>query len=97
MAVFDGPARRAEDAIRSNLSLFSPDGRASCTYIYPLAVNDRGSRFADLHANDQDWALVHDPQRREERIRRIAVARIGLYLPVPVTLQWRREIAIEGS
>jgi hypothetical protein len=51
-------ARRAEDVFRNTFSLFAPDGRASCAYVYPLTINGQRGRFADAWANDQDWALV---------------------------------------
>jgi hypothetical protein len=50
--------RRAETCIRGCLSLFKPDGTASCAYLYPLSVNGEPGRFYDPYANDQDWALV---------------------------------------
>jgi hypothetical protein len=50
---------RAMNIIANNLSLFSPDGKASCASVYPLSINDRPGRFYDPWANDQDWALVH--------------------------------------
>jgi hypothetical protein len=58
-------ARRADDIVRNNLSLFRADGRASAAFIYPLTVNGQAARFADSYANDQDWALVHALQIRE--------------------------------
>jgi hypothetical protein len=60
-------AERADEIIRGNLSLFSPDGRASCAYIYPLTVDGQAAQFADAYANDQDWALVHALQIAEQR------------------------------
>lgn len=50
---------RAECSLANPLSLFTPEGRASCAYVYPLFSNGRPGRFADAWANDQDWALVH--------------------------------------
>lgn len=50
---------RARTTLRNNLSLFRPDGRASCAFIYPDTVDGRQGYFADAYANDQDWALVH--------------------------------------
>lgn len=58
-------AHRADQIIRNNLSLFSPDGRGSAAYIYPLSVNGQKARIYDPYANDQDWALVHALQVRE--------------------------------
>ena len=50
--------RRAEDIVLGNLCLFTDEGRASCAYLYPKAVDGRPARFFDPFANDQDWALV---------------------------------------
>jgi hypothetical protein len=50
---------RAEASLANPLSLFTPEGRASCAYVYPFSSNGRPGRFADAWANDQDWALVH--------------------------------------
>lgn len=50
--------RRAEDIVRGNLCQFTDEGRASCAYLYPRAVDGRPARFYDPFANDQDWALV---------------------------------------
>lgn len=58
-------ADRAENIIRNNLSLFTPDGRGSAAYIYPQSVNGQKARVYDPYANDQDWALVHALQIRE--------------------------------
>lgn len=58
-------ARRADDIVRNNLSLFRANGRAGAAFIYPLTVNGQSARFADSYANDQDWALVHALQSRE--------------------------------
>jgi hypothetical protein len=52
-------ARRAETIIRNNLSEFSPDGRGSAAFIYPLTINGQQAHTADPYANDQDWTLVH--------------------------------------
>lgn len=49
---------RGRDLLANNLSAFTPDGRASCAYVYPLTVNGQPGRFSDPWANDQDWALV---------------------------------------
>ncbi len=51
--------RRADAALDNNLSLFSPDGRASAAYVYPLSSNGQPGAFYDAWANDQDWALVN--------------------------------------
>jgi hypothetical protein len=50
---------RAEASFDNALSLFSPDGRASCAYVYPLTTNGQPGAFYDPWANDQDWALVN--------------------------------------
>lgn len=50
---------RAEGILRANLKLFTPDGRGSCAFIYPLTVNGREGDHGDPYANDQDWALAH--------------------------------------
>lgn len=50
---------RAWDIFLGNACLFTPEGRASCAYVYPATVNGiPGNRFDPL-ANDQDWALVN--------------------------------------
>jgi len=51
--------RRAAAALENNLSLFNPDGRASCVYVYPHSVNGQAGAFFDEWANDQDWVLVN--------------------------------------
>lgn len=58
--------RRADKILLGNLSLFTPDGRGSAAFMYPTTVNGRPCYFADPYANDQDWALVHVLQLREE-------------------------------
>jgi hypothetical protein len=45
--------------LRANLVNFSPDGSATCAFVYPSAVNGRPAHVADPLANDQDWALVY--------------------------------------
>ena len=52
-------ARRAEENLRNNLCLFTPSGRASAAYLYPLMLNDQPGKYFDPWANDQDWALVN--------------------------------------
>lgn len=49
----------AEAAYRGVLSLFFPDGSASCAYLYPVSVSGQPGRFADPYANDQDWGLYY--------------------------------------
>ena len=62
--------QRASDILMNNMCQFTPDGRASCAYVYPLtASGGKGQRF-DPRANDQDWALVNwlTVSRRNNRI-----------------------------
>ncbi|KZL79054.1 six-hairpin glycosidase [Colletotrichum incanum] len=51
--------KQSDSIIRANLALFTPDGRASCAWIYPRSVNGRLAHYKDPYANDQDWALAH--------------------------------------
>ena len=44
--------------LKANLASFSPDGRATCAYLYPRRIDGIPGRYADAYANDQDWALV---------------------------------------
>ncbi|MBP3941809.1 MAG: hypothetical protein J6D00_10005 [Christensenellaceae bacterium] len=46
----------AEANLRGSLSLFFPDGSASCAMVYPRTVNGRAANSYDPWANDQDWA-----------------------------------------
>lgn len=48
---------RADSAFRGVLSLFFPDGGASCAYVYPASVNGIAAGYYDAYANDQDWGL----------------------------------------
>ena len=59
---------RAKKCLRNCLCLFSPDGSASCAYLYPFSVTMRNAdgsihtparrgEFYDPFANDQDGAL----------------------------------------
>lgn len=50
---------RAERALRGPLSMFRPDGSASCAMIYPETVNGRKAHLWDPWANDQDWAMYY--------------------------------------
>lgn len=59
-------AVRADNILRSNLALFTPDGRGSCAWLYPLTVNGLPGHYKDPYANDQDWALVHTLQVLED-------------------------------
>lgn len=49
---------RAEAVFRANLSLFQPDGSASCAHLAALSTNGQPAARNDPWANDQDWALV---------------------------------------
>ncbi|GJC90373.1 hypothetical protein ColLi_13211 [Colletotrichum liriopes] len=51
--------KQSDGIIRANLALFTPEGRASCAWIYPRSVNGRFAHYKDPYANDQDWALAH--------------------------------------
>lgn len=53
----EGYQEKAEKSIRASLSLFRPDGTASCAHVYPVSVNGREGSFDDPYANDQDWGL----------------------------------------
>ena len=59
--------KRAETAYRGVLSMFMPDGRASCAYVYPIAVNGQRGEFFDPYANDQDWGLYFYLRHLERR------------------------------
>ena len=50
---------RAERNLRGSLSLFFPDGSASCAMVYPSSVNGETAHFYDPWANDQDWGLYY--------------------------------------
>jgi hypothetical protein len=50
---------RADIVLKANLSLFEPDGRATCAHLYPLTCNARPTAKNDPWANDQDWALIN--------------------------------------
>jgi hypothetical protein len=45
--------------LRANLAHFDTDGTATCAFVFPTAVDGRPAHFADVLANDQDWALVY--------------------------------------
>lgn len=47
----------SEKSLRGTLSLFKPDGSASCARIFPFKINGISGNFEDPWANDQDWAL----------------------------------------
>jgi hypothetical protein len=68
----DSHRMHAEEILRNNLALFSPDGSAGCAWIYPLTVNGRETHYRDPYANDQDWVLNHflyiqDDQRQNSQ------------------------------
>lgn len=48
---------KAEASFRGVLSMFNPDGSATCAYVYPYCVNGIKADFADPYANDQDWGM----------------------------------------
>ena len=48
---------KCEAVYRGTLSMFMPDGSASCAYVYPVSVNGREAGYYDPYANDQDWGL----------------------------------------
>ena len=49
--------KMSEASLRGVLSMFFPDGSASCAYVFPVTVNgEAGQRFDD-YANDQDWGM----------------------------------------
>lgn len=49
--------RRAVCGARNNLSVFHPDGSASCTRLHPLTVNGIRGEYYDEFANEQDGFL----------------------------------------
>lgn len=49
--------KKAEASYRGTLSMFNPDGSASCAYVYPVTVNGKEAGYYDPYANDQDWGL----------------------------------------
>lgn len=50
---------RAKRIVMNGLSMFTPDGRGGCAFLYPLTVNGKPGQFLDPFANDQDWMLVY--------------------------------------
>ena len=50
-------AKKAEKSLRAVLSMFYPDGSATCAFVYPVTVNGEKAHYADAYANDQDWGL----------------------------------------
>lgn len=53
----DDYLKKADASYRGTLSMFMPDGLASCAYVYPVSVNGKKAGFYDPYANDQDWGL----------------------------------------
>lgn len=51
--------KRAETCIRNCLSLFLPDGSASCAYMIPFRIDSYSGECYDDWANDQDFALYY--------------------------------------
>lgn len=49
--------RIAHRSISGVLSMFTPDGRATCAELYPFSVNGEPGGYRDPWANDQDWGL----------------------------------------
>lgn len=49
---------KAQEVVRNNLCNVFEDGSASCAYVFPRRVNSEQAHFADVFANDQDWALA---------------------------------------
>ena len=49
--------KKAEASYRGTLSMFNPDGSASCAYVYPVTINGKDAGYYDPYANDQDRAL----------------------------------------
>ena len=51
--------RLANNAYRTQFSLFNEKGEASCAMLYPFSVNGIPGHFYDEWANDQDWAFIY--------------------------------------
>lgn len=49
---------RAKEVVRNNICNVFEDGSATCAFVYPRRVNGEKAHFADVFANDQDWALA---------------------------------------
>lgn len=60
---------KAEASWRGSLSLFLPDGAASCAFVYPISVNGRAAHGHDPYANDQDWGLYFMLRSRDSVIK----------------------------
>lgn len=50
---------KAENAVRGSVSLFNPDGSATCAFVMPRKINEKDGFFRDRWANDQDFALYY--------------------------------------
>lgn len=50
--------KRAKEIVRNNLCNVFEDGTGSCAFVYPKRINGEQAHFADVFANDQDWALA---------------------------------------
>ena len=59
MAGEKGLAERSENSLRGVLSMFAPDGSATCAYLYPDNMNGCSGKYRDPWANDQDWGLYY--------------------------------------
>ena len=46
--------KKAEASYRGTLSMFNPNGSASCAYVYPVTINGKDAGYYDPYANDQD-------------------------------------------
>ena len=62
--------KKAEASLRGILSMFMPDGSASCAYVYPASVNGEKTGYYDPYANDQDWGLYFNLKKRQTYIER---------------------------
>jgi len=51
--------KMANENVRACLCLFTPEGRASCAYLYPFRINSRKGEYFDDFANDQDFCLYY--------------------------------------
>lgn len=60
--------KKAEAAYRGVMSMFMPDGSASCAYVYPVSVNGIEGGYYDVYANDQDWGLYFMMRYKWEKL-----------------------------
>lgn len=51
--------KKFKDSLRGCLSLFYPDGSATCAYMFPHKINGVPMHKADRWANDQDFAMYY--------------------------------------